>query len=76
MPTESREANPMAFLTVGLCLVGAGVVMGAALMSRGAGFMGLVLIACGVCFVAIGLGKKRAAESSEARGEGSDRPPA
>ncbi|MFC2095566.1 hypothetical protein ACFLSW_03920 [Candidatus Bipolaricaulota bacterium] len=75
MPSESREANPMAFLTVGLCLVGAGVAMGVALMSRGAGSLGLVLIACGVCFVAIGFGKKRAAESSEAGGEESDLPP-
>lgn len=61
MPGETRKANAMAFLAVGLCLVGAGVVMGAALTRRGAGVMGLVLIAAGVCFVAIGLAKKRAA---------------
>ena len=62
MSAESKGVNPMAFLTLGLCCVGAGTAMSNALMRRPVGAIGLELIACGLCFVAIGLTREQAAE--------------
>ena len=76
MPGRNREVNPTAFIGIGVCFMGAGVALSAALTRNGAGGVGIGLIGVGVVFLIIGLARKREVESGQTPGEDDDRPPA
>ena len=76
MSKEKRDANPGAFLGVGVCFMGAGVVFMAALRESGGAGVGVGLIGVGVVFMVLGLTQRKKLESGESRGNDDDRPPA
>jgi predicted phage tail protein len=76
MPGKNRELNPSAFIAVGVCFMGSGAALSAALRQSGAGAVGISLIALGIVFMILGFNKKRELESREAGGEDDNRPPA
>jgi hypothetical protein len=62
MDNEKHKTNPATFIALGVCFVGAGVALGAALHSRGGSGVGLGLIGVGVVFLIVGAiqsGKKQ-----------------
>ena len=63
MPRQGRKVNAAAFIAIGVCFMGAGVAIGAALMRSGGGEAGVALIAVGVLFLLIGVARKRNAAS-------------
>jgi hypothetical protein len=74
MPVKNREKNPIAFIAIGVCFIGAGVALSAALHSRGGSVVGIGLIGVGVTFLIIGVTQKRKLESGESAGDEEDRP--
>ena len=75
MADKDREFDPAAFMGVGVCFMGSGAALTAALRESGAGAVGISLIGVGVVFAILGFAKKRELESR--RGEDDDdRPPA
>ncbi len=78
MPGKKREVNPGAMIALGICFMGAGVAISAALRESGAAGVGsgAGLIGLGVVFLAVGAGAKRKAESGEAGSDEDERPPA
>lgn len=75
MPGKKREVNPSAMIAVGICFMGAGTALTAALRGRGTPGAGVGLISLGVILLAIGAGAKRKAESGESGGDKECRPP-
>ena len=75
MPGKSREFNPGAFIGVGVCFMGSGVALSAALRQSGAGAVGISLIALGIVFMILGFSKKRELESRDRGGEDDQSPP-
>jgi tellurite resistance protein TehA-like permease len=59
MPKNNQKPNPTAFIAIGICFMGAGVALSAALSSRGAPVIGIGLIGVGVMFLLIGVSQKR-----------------
>jgi hypothetical protein len=74
MPVKNREKNPIAFIAIGVCFMGAGVALSAALHAKGASAVGIGLIGVGVAFLIIGVTQKRKLESGESAGDEEDRP--
>jgi hypothetical protein len=69
MPGKNRDFNPTAFIGVGVCFMGSGVALTAALRQSGAGAVGISLIALGLVFMILGFNKKRELEPRDAGGE-------
>ena len=59
MLARNHKMNPSAFIAIGICFMGAGVALGAALHSRGASGVGIGLIGIGVMFLLIGVAQRR-----------------
>jgi len=76
MPEAKQKMNPGAFLGVGVCFMGAGVVFLAALRESGGAGVGAGLIGLGVIFMILGAAQKRKLESGKSAGAEDDRPPA
>ena len=76
MAVKEREVNPAAFMGVGVCLIGSGVALAAALGQSGARAVGISLIGLGVVFAILGFAKKREPASREDVDDSDDRPPA
>ncbi|MBN1507498.1 MAG: hypothetical protein JW955_11665 [Sedimentisphaerales bacterium] len=74
MPGKNREKNPIAFIAIGVCFMGAGVALSAALHSKGASAVGIGLIGVGVAFLIVGATQKRKLESGESAGDKEGRP--
>jgi hypothetical protein len=74
MPVKNRQKNAIAFIAIGVCFMGAGVALSAALHSRGAPVVGVGLIGVGVAFLIIGVTQKRKLDSGESAGDEEDRP--
>ena len=73
MPVTKRPKNPVAFIAVGVCFMGAGVALSAALESGGS-VVGIGVIGVGVAFLIVGAAQKRKLQSSESAGDEQDRP--
>ena len=76
MPGKARDFNPTAFIGVGVCFMGSGAVLTAALSQSGAGAVGISLIGLGVVFMILGFRRKRELESRDSEGDDDNRPPA
>jgi hypothetical protein len=59
MPGKKNKINPVAFIAIGACYMGAGVTLTLALNSKGASAIGIALIGVGVMFIIIGVAQKR-----------------
>ncbi|MFN2297772.1 MAG: hypothetical protein ACK2UB_02910 [Anaerolineales bacterium] len=62
MDNEKQKPNPIAFIAIGVCFMGAGVALGAALHSSGGSGVGIGLTGIGVVFLIVGAiqsGKKQ-----------------
>ena len=69
MSERKGPINPTALIGVGVCFMGAGVALSAALHAEGASGVGTGLIGLGVIFLALGVARKRKLESD---GEGDE----
>ena len=65
MAERNNEPNPMALIAVGICFIGSGVAISAALHLRGGSGAGIGLIGMGVVFLVIGITRKRKLESEK-----------
>lgn len=65
MDRQNQKTNPVAFIAIGVCFMGAGVTMGVALQSRNGAGIGLALIGVGVMFLLIGAGQMRKKRSGK-----------
>jgi mannose/fructose/N-acetylgalactosamine-specific phosphotransferase system component IIC len=74
MPVKNHQRNPIAFIAIGVCFMGAGVALSAALHSRGVSAVGIGIIGVGVAFLIIGVAQKRKLESGKSAGDEKDRP--
>ena len=59
MSADKKRRNPGAFIAIGVCFMGAGVALNAALQEQGAVGAGTGLIGVGVVFLVIGAVQKR-----------------
>ena len=69
MPGKNNQVNPIAFIAIGICFMGAGVALTAALSTRGASGVGIGLIGVGVMFLLIGVAQKRRMDSGKREGD-------
>ena len=76
MPGTNRDFNPNAFIGGGVCFMGSGAALTAALREGGAGAVGISLIGLGLIFMILGFNKKRELEARDAEGEDDKQPPA
>ena len=76
MANRKGKMNPVAFIAMGVCFMGAGVALSISLHARGASGSGTGLIGLGVIFFIVGMAKKRKAESGEQGVDDEGRPPA
>ena len=74
MPEKDGRKNPTAFIAIGVCFMGAGVALSAALHSSGGSAVGIGLIGVGVAFLIIGATQKRKLESGKSAGDQENRP--
>lgn len=74
MSGENRDFDPRAFIGIGVCFMGSGVALSAALGRSGAGAVGISLIGLGVIFLLLGISKKRELESRDGQAGDEDRP--
>lgn len=63
MSGKNNNINPIAFIAIGICFMGAGVTLGIALNSRGAFGIGIGLIGVGLMFLLIGVAQKQKMQS-------------
>ncbi len=68
MSDGKLQQNPVAFLAVGVCFLGAGMAIGRP--------GGIGLIGVGVIFLILGVTQKRKQQSGESQGDDDNRPPA
>ena len=76
MPDTNRDFNPTAFIGVGVCFMGSGVALTAALRESGGGAVGISLIGLGLIFMILGINKRRELEARDSETEDDERPPA
>ena len=76
MPAKDREFKPIALIGVGACYVGCGAALSAAFSESWAGAVVIGLVAVGLVFMILGLGKRRELQSGKTRGDDEDRQPA
>ena len=69
MQKKRRRSNPVAFIAIGVCYIGAGVALGAALQERGGFVIGVALVGIGVVFVVLGAVRKRKTDKGGSRGQ-------
>jgi hypothetical protein len=69
MPGNNQKMNPASLIAIGVCFMGAGVALSAALHSRGASGVGIGIIGVGVMFLLIGAAKKRKVGSGKSEGD-------
>ena len=74
MPDKNYKPNPAAFIAIGVCFMGAGVALVAALHSAGASGVGIGLMGMGVVFLLIGVAQKRRMTSGKQNGDEQGRP--
>ena len=74
MSSEKRKTNPTAFIAIGICYMGAGVALAAALNAKGASVVGIGLIGVGVAFLVIGVTQKRKIQPVNLESEDQDQP--
>ena len=72
---KTRDFNPTAFIGVGVCFMGSGVALTAALSRGGAGAVGISLIGLGAVFMILGFRKKRELESRDSERDDDGRSP-
>ena len=65
MSDKKQTVNPTAFIAIGICYVGAGVALAAALPSRGGPAIGIALIGVGITFLVIGVVNRKNPQSGE-----------
>ena len=75
MPGKLGDFSPTAFIWIGVCFMGSGATLNAALHRSGAGSIGISLIGVGVVFMILGFAKKRELESEKTEDHDDDRPP-
>jgi len=63
MQDLNSKPNPKALIAAGICFMGSGVALSAALHLRGGSGAGIGLIGIGVVFLVIGITRKRKLES-------------
>jgi hypothetical protein len=59
MSGRKDQKNPIAFIAIGVCFMGAGVALNAALHSEGASAVGIGIIGIGVMFLLLGVARLR-----------------
>lgn len=59
MPGKNDKKNPVAFLAIGVCFMGAGVALTTALHAEGASAVGIGIIGIGVIFLLLGVAQMR-----------------
>ncbi|MBE0685977.1 MAG: hypothetical protein IH585_08250 [Anaerolineaceae bacterium] len=72
MSGKNRKANPNAFIAIGVCYMGAGVALSAALQSKGASAIGIALVGVGIAFIVIGIVNRQKGQSGQQKGEDRD----
>ncbi|GEM_PF-5110185 len=65
MTGKKRRKNPVAFIAVGVCFMGAGVALSIAQHATDASGVGTGIIGLGVIFFIVGIARKRKVESGE-----------
>ena len=61
MAETAKGLKPTAFIALGVCFMGAGIAIGAALLRSGGGEAGVALVGVGVLFLIIGAVQRRKA---------------
>ena len=69
MPSKSQAKNPISFIAIGVCFMGAGVTLSVALDSRGASGVGIGITGIGVMFLIIGATQMRKVQSGKPEDE-------
>jgi hypothetical protein len=55
MSGEKKKVNPTAFIAIGICYIGAGVALGAALETDSGPVIGIAITGIGIIFLVIGI---------------------
>jgi uncharacterized membrane protein YidH (DUF202 family) len=69
MQEKRRRSNPVAFIAIGVCYMGAGVALGAALRETSGFVIGVSLVGIGVVFLVLGVVRKRKMDKGEPGGQ-------
>jgi hypothetical protein len=69
MQENRRRSNPVAFIAIGVCYMGAGVALGAALRETSGFVIGVSLVGIGVVFLVLGVVRKRKMDKGEPGGQ-------
>jgi hypothetical protein len=64
-----KKTNPTTFIAIGICYMGAGVALAAALRENGASAVGIALIGVGVVFLVMGATQIRKGRSGKKEDE-------
>lgn len=65
MSVKKQKVNPTAFIAIGICYMGAGVALGAALQSNSGPVIGISLVGIGIMFLVIGIVNRKNPQSGE-----------
>ncbi len=55
MSGKKQKVNPTAFIAIGICYIGAGVALGAALESNSGPVIGIAITGIGIIFLVLGI---------------------
>ncbi len=69
MSSKKLKVNPTAFIAIGICYLGAGVALGAALKSEDASVIGIALVGVGIAFMVIGIVNRQKGQSGQQKGD-------